>query len=109
RAEVARRGVEDAAASALDIAGADGRPVYVDVDLDAADRAAVPGCPAAVPGGLSADEVRRFVRTVCSDRRVAAIDFTEVDVGRDSDDQRTVRLVALCVLEALAGVAGRAA
>ena len=107
RADVAARGVEAVAADALDRAGAGGGPVYVDVDLDAADRAAVPGCPAALPGGLSADEVRRFTRAVCADARVAAVDFTEVDVGRDSDDQRTVRLVALCVLEALAGVGER--
>lgn len=92
---------------ALELAGHDGRPIYVDVDLDCADRAAVPGCPAAAPGGLSAAEVRAFVREVCSDESVVAIDFTEVDVERDSPDQRTVRLVALLILEALAGVARR--
>jgi len=109
RDELRRRDVAEVAAAALAVAGAGGRGVYVDVDLDVADRAAVPGCPAAVPGGLSADEVRRFVRAVASDPRVRAIDFTEVDVERDSADQRTVRLVALCVLEALVGVTGRAA
>jgi formiminoglutamase len=108
RAELRRREVEEVAAAALEVAGAGGRAVYVDVDLDVADRAEVPGCPSAVPGGLSADEVRRFVRAVARDPRVRAIDLTEVDVGRDSDDQRTVRLVALCVLEALTGVVARA-
>jgi len=108
RSELRRREVEEVAAAALAVAGAGGRSVYVDVDLDAADRAVVPGCPAALPGGLSADEVRRFVRAVASDPRVRALDLTEVDVGRDSEDQRTVRLVALCVLEALVGVTARA-
>ncbi len=89
---------------ALEIAGAGGRKVYVDIDMDAADRSVVPGCPAAAPGGLSADEMRRFVRRVASDARVAALDLTEIDVERDSEDQRTVRLAALLVLEALAGV-----
>ncbi|HEV2426640.1 MAG TPA: arginase family protein [Acidimicrobiales bacterium] len=107
RGDVAARGVGACAADAVEVAAKGGGPVYVDVDLDAADRAAVPGCPAALPGGLSADEVRRCTRAVCADPRVTAIDFTEVDVGRDSADQRTVRLVALCVLEALAGVGGR--
>jgi formiminoglutamase len=92
---------------AVAIAGAGGRKVYVDVDLDVADRSVVPGCPAAAPGGLSADEVRRFVREVASSKAVAAIDFTEIDVERDSADQRTVRLVALLVLEALTGVVRR--
>jgi len=92
---------------AVAIAGAGGRKIYVDVDLDVADRSLVPGCPAAAPGGLSADEVRRFVREVTSSKAVAAIDFTEIDVERDSADQRTVRLAALLVLEALTGVVRR--
>ena len=94
---------------AIDIAGAGGRRVYVDVDLDVADRASVPGCPSAVPGGLSADEVRRFVREVTSSPSVVALDVTEVDVERDDADERTVRLAALVVLEALVGVSRRVA
>ena len=107
RDEVRARGVVAAMETALALAGADGRAVYIDVDLDVADRAVVPGCPAAAPGGLSADELRQMVRAGARDSRVRAIDFTEVDVGRDSADERTVRLVALLVLEALAGVGGR--
>ena len=34
----------------------------------------------------------------------AALDITEIDVERDSDDERTIRLAALLVLEALSGV-----
>lgn len=96
--------LEDVVGRALEIAGANGRKIYVDIDMDAADRSVVPGCPAAAPGGLSADEMRRFVRSVTSDARVVAIDITEIDVERDSDDERTIRLAALLVLEALSGV-----
>ena len=99
--------VEEAARRAVGIAGAGGRRVYVDIDMDAADRSVVPGCPAAAPGGLSADEMRRFVRAVSVQHAVCAIDITEVDVERDSADQRTVRLAALLILEALAGVRRR--
>lgn len=67
----------------------------------------MPGCPAAAPGGLSADELRRFTRTVCADSRVKAIDITEIDVEKDSIDQRTVRLAALIVLEVLNGIEKR--
>ncbi|MEI7654452.1 MAG: agmatinase family protein [Actinomycetota bacterium] len=102
-----RRPIEDVLDDALSIAGRDGRPVYVDVDLDVADRSLVPACPAAAPGGLSADELRRAVRHLSRHPQVRAMDFTEVDVARDSADQRTVRLVALLVLESLAGVIGR--
>jgi formiminoglutamase len=99
--------VEEAAQRAVAIAGAGGRRVYVDIDMDAADRQTVPGCPAAAPGGLSADEMRRFVRAVAVQQAVVALDVTEIDVERDADDQRTLRLAALLVLEALAGVRRR--
>ena len=107
RGEVAERGINAIVDDALAIAGANGRPVYVDVDLDVADRSVVPGCPAAAPGGLSANELRLAVTRLAADARVRALDLTEVDVGRDSDDQRTVRLMAVLVLEALAGVGRR--
>jgi formiminoglutamase len=92
---------------ALAIAGADGRPVYVDIDVDVCDRSVVPGCPAAAPGGLSADELRVAVRCLARDARVRAIDFTEIDLERDTADERTVRLAALLLLEAAAGIARR--
>jgi len=104
-----REDVAAIARRALDVAGADGRKVYVDVDLDVADQSVVPGCPASAPGGLSADELRQFVRAVASSPSVVAIDFTEIDVEQDSIDRRTVRLAALLVLEALVGVQRRSA
>jgi formiminoglutamase len=35
------------------------------------------------------------------------MDITEIDATIDSTDERTIRLGALCVLEAAAGVASR--
>ena len=107
RDELRSASIEATVARAMAIAGKNGQPVYVDIDMDVGDRSVVPGCPAAAPGGLSADEMRRFVRAVTRDVRVRAIDITEIDVDRDSADQRTVRLAALLILEALAGVQGR--
>ena len=34
---------------------------------------------------------------------VRGLDITEIDASRDSEDQRTIRLGALLVLEAVAG------
>jgi formiminoglutamase len=108
RDHLRRRALEDVLDDALALAAAGGGPIYVDVDLDVGDRSVVPACPAAVPGGLTADELRRAVRHVTSSPLVRVIDFTEVDASRDSDDQRTVRLMALLVLEAVAGTLRRA-
>jgi arginase family enzyme len=107
RDDVARRGVDAVVHEALAIAGADGGPVHVDLDIDACDRSVAPACPASIPGGLSAYEMRQFARGFARDDRVSTIDLAEVDAGADTEDGRTVRLTALCVLEALAGLAER--
>ena len=98
-----RRPIADVMLEALDIAGTATSGVYVDIDVDVCDRAVVPACPAAAPGGISADELRQVCGVAGADRRVQAIDFTEIDASIDTPDQRTIRLAALCLLEAAAG------
>ncbi|MFK3836454.1 arginase family protein [Microbacterium sp. NPDC087868] len=106
--EVRRRGVDDVVNEALEIAGAgsDAR-VHLDIDVDVCDRSVAPGCPASVPGGLQAWELRALTRAVAADPRVVSADLAEVDAAADAEDARTVRLAALCVLELLAGLASR--
>ncbi len=103
--EVRRRGAADVVAEALEIAGAGGGPVHLDIDVDVCDRSVAPGCPASVPGGLAAWELRALVRAAASDSRLRSADIVEVDATADAPDGRTVRLAALCVLELLAGKA----
>jgi formiminoglutamase len=109
RREVARRGIADCMREALDIAGSGGAEVYVDLDVDVCDRAVAPACPASLPGGLSAGELLDAAYLAGRDPRVLAIDITEVDAEADASDGRTVRLAALCVLEAAAGLGCRTA
>lgn len=106
RSQVAERGIGDAMRHALDVAGAGGGPVLVDLDLDVCDRSVAPGCPAGLPGGLSASEALTAAYLAGGDPRVKAIDVTEVDATNDPGE-RTVRLAALCLLEAAAGLAVR--
>ena len=107
RAQLREMTIAEVLKKALEIAGADGREIYVDLDVDVCDRSVVPACPAAMPGGISADELRQAALLLGADKRVRAIDITEIDAAADSDDQRTVRLAALLVLEAAAGFATR--
>lgn len=107
RSLLRRRSIEDVMAEALDIAGAGAAGVHVDLDVDVCDRSVVPACPAAAPGGLSADELRRAAYAAAGDPRVRGLDLTEIDAQADAPDGRTVRLAALCVLEAAAGLAHR--
>jgi len=107
RADLRMQSIGAAVKQALEIAGAGGREIYVDLDVDVCDRSVVPACPAAMPGGISADELRQGAFLLAADKRVRAIDITEIDAALDTPDQRTVRLAALLVLEASSGFAAR--
>jgi formiminoglutamase len=105
--DVRRRGAAAVMTQALEVAGAGGGGIHLDVDVDVCDRSVAPGCPASVPGGLAAWELRALVRAAACDSRLASADIVEVDATADAPDQRTVRLAALCVLEFAAGLAAR--
>jgi formiminoglutamase len=81
--------------------------IHVDIDVDVCDRSVVPACPAAAPGGISADELRQFALLAGKTKKVTSLDITEIDATIDSEDQRTVRLAALLILEAATGLALR--
>lgn len=101
RDELRRRPMADVMAEALELAGHGNRRVHVDLDVDVCDRAVAPACPASVPGGLSAIELREAARLAGLHPDVVSIDLTEVDAAADTADGRTVRLTALCILEAV--------
>ena len=107
RDELHERPLRDIVVEALEIAGKGAGAIHVDLDVDVCDRSVAPGCPASVPGGLQAHELRRITRMLACDSRVKGFDIAEVDVTADAPDGRTVRLAALLVLEAAAGLASR--
>ena len=84
-----------------------GDRIHVDFDMDVCDRSVVPACPAAAPGGINADEIRQFAFLAGASKSVISMDITEIDCTKDSDDERTTRLAALVVLEAIAGLSTR--
>jgi len=107
RGALRTRPIADAMAEALEIAGAGGAGIHVDLDVDVCDRSVVPACPAAAPGGISGDELRQAASIAAADTRVRSMDLAEIDATIDAPDERTVRLAALCILEAAAGVLAR--
>jgi formiminoglutamase len=100
-------GIVSAVRQAVDVAGAGGGPVYADLDVDVCDRSVAPACPASLPGGLQARELLAAAYHLGRDPRIRAIDITEVDATADAGDERTVRLAAMTLLEACAGLAHR--
>jgi formiminoglutamase len=107
RDQLRRQSMKDAMKEAFSVLNRRVDEIYVDLDVDVCDRAAVPACPASVPGGISADELRQAAFYAGANSKVRAVDITEIDVKKDSADQRTIRLAALLVLEFAAGVASR--
>ena len=107
RDELETRALADVMAEAFGVAGSGGGPIHVDIDVDVCDRAFVPACPAAAPGGITAYQLRKLARLAAAHPRVKSIDVTEIDATADSADGRTVRLGALLVLEAAAGLLER--
>lgn len=107
RDELMRRPMADIMSEAFAIAGAAGGPIHVDLDVDVCDRSVAPACPASTPGGISAYELRQAAGSAGRHPSVHSIDLVEIDATADAADARTVRLAALCVLEAAAGLADR--
>lgn len=107
RAALRQRSIGDVMLEALVVASAGGGPIHVDLDVDVCDRSVVPGCPASAPGGISADELRQAAFVATRSPHVRSMDIAEIDATADAPDQRTVRLGALCLLEATAGLAVR--
>ncbi|MFM8672784.1 MAG: arginase family protein, partial [Candidatus Nanopelagicus sp.] len=103
RAQLRNKSIADAMKQAFAQLGRHVDHIYVDLDVDVCDRSVAPACPAATPGGISADELRQAAFLAGGNYKVQAVDITEVDPKRDSKDERTVRLAALLVLEIAAG------
>jgi formiminoglutamase len=103
RAQLRNKSIQDAMKQAFVHLGRNVDHIYVDLDVDVCDRSVAPACPAATPGGISADELRQAAFLAGANYKVRAVDITEIDPKRDSKDERTVRLAALLVLEIAAG------
>ncbi len=103
RAQLRNKSIQDAMKQAFAHLGRNVDHIYVDLDVDVCDRSVAPACPAATPGGISADELRQAAFLAGANYKVRAIDITEIDPKRDSKDERTVRLAALLVLEIATG------
>lgn len=84
----------------------EGCQVYVTVDADAVDAAAVPGVSAPNPLGLPADAVVACARLAGRSPAVASLDVVEINPRFDHDG-RSARWAALLVWHFLAGLAAR--
>jgi agmatinase len=99
--EIADRGIAHVAARIREAIGS--RPVYVTFDIDGVDPAYAPGTGTPVPGGLTAREALRLVRSLAGVNLVG-MDVVEVCPSLDHADM-TCHLAAHLLYEGLAALA----
>jgi len=96
--EVVRRELDRLALTCTDL--------HVDLDVDVVDRAFVPGCPGARPGGLLPADLIEAAVEAGRHQAVRTVDVVEVDATADPTGV-TVDLAAMCLLSVAAGFAAR--
>lgn len=106
-ADVERDGIEAVTRAALAAALQGVDALYLSVDVDAFDPAAVPGQKYPEPGGLTTREVISSLRTACAEApAIAGFDFCCFSPTFDYH-QTGAAAAARCVIEVLAGLALR--
>jgi formiminoglutamase len=80
--------------------------IYVDFDIDAIDRSAMPAAPGARPGGISSPEFFAATRLILKNRKVVAVDLAEFDPSLDVGDIGALT-AARWLGEVLAGFSAR--
>jgi formiminoglutamase len=104
--DVHARGVEVVVSEALRELASRADAIYVDLDLDALDRASSPATAASRPGGMTPAQLRLAAKVCGRHPKVRAMDLVEVDPTRDVAEV-TVMAAAACLLAFASGVLAR--
>lgn len=107
RDEVARRGIDDVVADALELIASRVDHIHIDIDVDVLDRAFAPATPGSRPGGLSPLELRRALTACGRHPKVASADIVEVSPPDDVADVTSMTAAQL-FLAFVSGIAARA-
>jgi len=74
-----------------------GRDVYVTFDIDAMDPGIAPGTGTPEVGGLSFEQARTLLQSVCTRNRIVGFDLVEVNPGLDTADITALLAVQILV------------
>jgi agmatinase len=106
--EIVARGMAEVLDEALALAANDCDGVFLSVDVDVVDPGAAPGTGTPEPGGLTSRQLLDAVRRIAMEANLVGMDVVEVAPPYDHAEV-TAYLANRVVLEALGGVAWRAA
>jgi formiminoglutamase len=104
--EVRRRTMESVVTESLALLAERADAIYVDLDLDVMDRAAVPGTPGSRPGGLTPADGRRAAHLCGLHPKVRVLDLVEFDPTKDIAEV-TALAGAACLLSFASGLLRR--
>lgn len=104
--DVRRRGIEEVAEDALDLAGDGVDHLFLSVDIDGLDQSIASGCSAPGAGGLTFEEARVLVEAVASDAHCRGMDLVEVAPNLDPTGN-TARVAAQLVAHFVGAVGAR--
>ena len=99
--QVRMRGIEQAVADALEVAGDGCDSIYLTVDIDSVDSAAAPGTGYTNFGGFTSREFLRVLKALGQSDKIGGIDLVEVTPPRDHGGI-TAYLAAMALVEFLA-------
>ena len=102
--EVWERGITAVLRDAIDRAGDGCDAIYLSVDIDVLDPGTAPGTGTPEPGGMTAADLLRAVRTIALETPLVAMDVVEVSPPYDHADL-TVNNAHRVVFEVLGGLA----
>jgi arginase len=98
--DIDRYGIAAIMTKAIDIAGADGAPIHLSLDMDSLDPREAPGVGTPVRGGLSYREAHFAMEMVYECQRMISMDVVEVNSILDRENATALLAVEL-VLSAL--------
>ncbi|MBV9228939.1 MAG: arginase [Chloroflexi bacterium] len=98
--DIDQRGISVVLQEAIAIAGRDGNPIHLSLDLDALDPREAPGVGTPVRGGLSYREAHLAMEMIANTHQVVSMDVVEVNSILDRENA-TAKLAVELILSAL--------
>jgi arginase len=93
-------GISEVMRRATEIAGRDGQPIHLSLDMDSLDPREAPGVGTAVRGGLSYREAHLAMEKVARTKQLVSMDVVEVNAILDRENA-TAKLAVELILSAL--------
>ena len=98
--DIDEHGISEIMRRAIEVAGKDGQPIHLSLDMDSLDPREAPGVGTAVRGGLSYREAHLAMEKIARTKQLVSMDVVEVNAILDRENA-TAKLAVELILSAL--------